>query len=897
MSPYKPRFPVYNLKDKDQIVDSVGNIYEYDLETDSWLLVGEIKIPDVVTDDNDGIATSETYRKIYVLQRLKSKGINFNTFKLDYKTEKAPYYYYFHSSDDLIKFIPEARDQLRIEVDRDRLYNKLLSTCCVGPPGRVGDIGDAGLDGTPASNEIFKSNISFVNNLYILNDTVYTPIDTPISIRLFKNDVQVSEVIYYLTGGFDVDALIDKSASSVSYNNNILSATLKIVGDTTGIWKHKSRQVGEKGLPGSDGNGFFDISVQVLDNSDLTSSEVVSSVRKSNINDNIYVLNKEISDEFCVVNLNTLPIVSPVDNIHETEFCAVEVSTKECKNIGHFKLPVKEVDEEVLDLALWTPTSDCVQAKRYHQYKFDWYNYTDVKYSHKILNNTKPGPNANCDCVEDFFMCANVGDCACGIIGVPSAPKLREPDQICNCDSPNIDMEQGNGILLQYSDLCADCGNNKYESSFSTLNNVGSAGNVSIAGVINGNVNRVKYYIKVCGKCEIDFILKKDSNVCGGESNESADPLYVDSDVVHGTIELKSINGVANISQDGRGEFISVNSVVVFTVDTTSAMIDGDVYASDELEINVTINDNKANYCYGYRLTISSGCDCVVGVASPAVEEAPIDVPIVDDDSEPPTVTVVPEEDLVARVSPSSLDFGTVFVNSMLDLIITITNVGSTFWSGSASIVMPFSIISGANYSLGAGQSQDVIIRFSPVVSGDFNGIVQFSGGTTLICEVVGTGIPEPVPFTIYLDPDSTDSGPTEWSVNGASTAHESLYDITRNSEIPPILSSITHNSVNESDVIVGVDTFDKGMSSITSIVLNFYLRRDSGDKSVTGYLIGNNTALESVLATTTGWYTVSFNGDIDQSTLDSLQIRFIGDTTAGSSTIFQAYIELNGLA
>lgn len=906
MPSFKPRFPTYNVKDKDQIVDAVGNIYEYDIETDSWLLVGEIKIPDIVTEENDGIASSEIYRRIYVLQKLYEKGTKFDAFKLDYKTEKAPYYYYFHSSDDLVRFIPEAKDQLRIEVDRDRLFNRLLSTCCVGPVGKTGEDGDPGEDGKSAANEFFKQPTSFVDNLYILSDIVNTPIDTPISIRLFKDDIQISEVIYNLDGSFTVDEFVNATMSSVSYNTitKVLNASLKIIG-SFGELKHKTRQVGEKGLPGNDGKGFFDLSIQVLDNADLKSSEVIANIRKSSINNSIYVLNKDISDEFCTVNLNTIPLVSPIDNIYDTTFCSVEMSTKECKYMGHYKLPEKVIEEEKLDLAAWTPTADCVQAKRYHQYKFDWYNFTDIKYSHKILNNPRPGQIANCDCVENFFMCNNAGDQSCGIIGTPPAPKLKAPDLDCQCDSPNIEAEQGNGMVLAASDLCAACGEVKYEDvAFSTLSNVGSAGSVSVTGVVNGNINRFKYFIKVCGKCELDFIFKKDSNVCGGESIESGDPLYVSSDLVHGTIELKSKNGIAQISQDGIGEFVSINSVVVFTVDTTaSGAVDG-IYVSDDIEVDVVINDNKANYCYGYRLTIDSGCECSNVIIEPEVppEEPPIIEPPSTEEI-PPTITIVPGEDLVARITPNSLDFGTVFVNSTQDLTLTIENVGQTQWSGSATVSPPFLIVDGSTYNLAPGESQVITVRFSPLVSNDYSGTVFFSGGTTLVCSLIGTGIPELIPFIEYLDPNLDGFEDNSWNLFGAATVEDALNDITRNPSIPPLVSGIICDVAFTADTDVSVENISLESGSVSSVTLHFYVVRNSGTKIVTGKILIDNAIEATTTGTTTGWYSVTadltskgWTTEEIVTHLNTMQIRLSCDNTAASSSsVCQAYIEVNG--
>jgi subtilisin family serine protease len=95
----------------------------------------------------------------------------------------------------------------------------------------------------------------------------------------------------------------------------------------------------------------------------------------------------------------------------------------------------------------------------------------------------------------------------------------------------------------------------------------------------------------------------------------------------------------------------------------------------------------------------------------------------------------------VIAVTPASLSFGTVTVGSSADLSFTVQNTGGGTLTGSASIAAPYSIVSGGSYSLVAGASQAVVVRFTPTAAGSAPGAVAFtSNGGNLSRTVSGTG-------------------------------------------------------------------------------------------------------------------------------------------------------------
>ena len=111
----------------------------------------------------------------------------------------------------------------------------------------------------------------------------------------------------------------------------------------------------------------------------------------------------------------------------------------------------------------------------------------------------------------------------------------------------------------------------------------------------------------------------------------------------------------------------------------------------------------------------------------------------------------------VIGVTPASLSFGTVPVGSSKDLSFTVQNVGGGTLTGSASTAAPYSIVSGGSFSLGAGASQTVVVRFSPTATGSTTGAVAFtSNGGNVSRAVSGTGGSPPV---ITVTPSSLSFG------------------------------------------------------------------------------------------------------------------------------------------
>lgn len=92
------------------------------------------------------------------------------------------------------------------------------------------------------------------------------------------------------------------------------------------------------------------------------------------------------------------------------------------------------------------------------------------------------------------------------------------------------------------------------------------------------------------------------------------------------------------------------------------------------------------------------------------------------------------------QITPSFLNFGYVPPGSHKDLILQVKNIGTGTLTGTVSASPPFSIISGGSYSLGANQTQQVVVRYTaPLEEGAQTGSLTFTGGGGLTVQVTGT--------------------------------------------------------------------------------------------------------------------------------------------------------------
>ncbi len=610
--PIVPKLPskLY-LDDREQVVDTTGNVWEYNSEKNEFLYKGQVtSIPDV-TETQDGLVTPDVERTLELIQELVDQGYKFGKFRL--KTDTInPYYFYFHSSDDLIKFKPEGQSRLRIEVDEARLYQRLLKQCCVGPKGRTGEQGDPGKNGKAAAKEIFRTPNSVVGGLIEIATTVASPIDTPISLRLFDAaKKQVAEFLVSIANSelqFVLDEAIDieETGLDVSYDEatSAFTAKIKVLNADVSKWSYKIRQKGATGEDGEDGNPFLEVINELLPDPSLHSTSAIVSVRKSGQNNVVY-LEKAVFERITVSRLSATAGALPPRDILKAKFVAAEVTTRNSKDIGYFDLESRlgEVELPALDLPSWTPQPGCGQRNRWSAFRFNWWDFADATYMFKVIPTNRPPEKC---CEQDFFWCPNVGDQPCGVRGAfsrtPSIemPKKFQEDCICECDNP-IEFElQSGGFVFDSLDSTGE--------AFAK----NSAVVVSQDAVIDGSADRFICDILVNGPIRVEIKVEPKPEVCGGAAKERRLCAFKDGRKIHCTATIQDLTGGIIFQGPQIAESEDFPGSIDFQLDTQQ-FTDGDPEDEDAVvekitskaRVVFTANDTFINLCRGYRVTVA----------------------------------------------------------------------------------------------------------------------------------------------------------------------------------------------------------------------------------------------------------------------------------------------------
>lgn len=128
-----------------EILDRYGNRWEYDAGQKLWLSKGTVTSPAIVTESANGLIDGEIFTHLQQLKQYVQSGVNLSPLKL--LPGRNAYWYYFRSSDKLVKFKPENEETLRVEFDSARFYQLVSKQICQGPTGPIGQTGPVGLDG------------------------------------------------------------------------------------------------------------------------------------------------------------------------------------------------------------------------------------------------------------------------------------------------------------------------------------------------------------------------------------------------------------------------------------------------------------------------------------------------------------------------------------------------------------------------------------------------------------------------------------------------------------------------------------------------------------------------------------------------------------------------------
>ena len=107
-----------------------------------------------------------------------------------------------------------------------------------------------------------------------------------------------------------------------------------------------------------------------------------------------------------------------------------------------------------------------------------------------------------------------------------------------------------------------------------------------------------------------------------------------------------------------------------------------------------------------------------------------------------------PEPSAAARLTISvgpagTVDFGTVSLGSVVDRTFTVENVGGAAVTGSVSVPSPFSVVSGSPFSLAAGATKTITVRFTPtlIATATVNVTFTTADGDSTSRTVTGVGV------------------------------------------------------------------------------------------------------------------------------------------------------------
>ncbi len=164
-------------------------------------------------------------------------------------------------------------------------------------------------------------------------------------------------------------------------------------------------------------------------------------------------------------------------------------------------------------------------------------------------------------------------------------------------------------------------------------------------------------------------------------------------------------------------------------------------------------------------------------------------------------------------VSPTNLDFGTVEIGSSADLSFTVTNNGSTTFSGTAEEACDnYSIVSGGgSYSLGAGESHTVTVRFAPTSCGGHACTVETGVGACSDVDCAGEGGGADCELSITsLDFGTVDVGSSE----------DLTFTLT-NTGCTPLAGTISESCDNYS-IVSGGGTYSLDAGEVLTVTVRY---------------------------------------------------------------------------
>ncbi|HXV59962.1 MAG TPA: Calx-beta domain-containing protein, partial [Vicinamibacteria bacterium] len=200
-----------------------------------------------------------------------------------------------------------------------------------------------------------------------------------------------------------------------------------------------------------------------------------------------------------------------------------------------------------------------------------------------------------------------------------------------------------------------------------------------------------------------------------------------------------------------------------------------------------------------------------------------------------PVVTVELPSTPILEVVPASLSFGTVATNSSAEQVVTVRNIGAGTLVGQASVTgAGFSLVGSSSYSLGAGESAPLTVRFAPLVEGAAIGTLSLTGAGGATVPLDGTGEQPSTTPVLEVDPSSLSFG----SVGLGASADLPITVRNAGAGVLTGNASVTGSGF----LLVGVSSYSLGPGEATSVTVRF-TPMSAGDATGTLSLTGGNGA------------------------------------------------------
>ena len=343
---------------REQIIDKFNILWKYDKKTKAWINTGYVDIYSNVTETTDGLVYPKLFETLELIDLNKLK-----TFKLSSNTNAD--FYYFYSSDGSItlKYERNHLDEqlLRLEVNSGLLIKKFKELRCAGLKGPKGDKGAKGLPGIPANPEpTYKLNINDYG-LVNIKAPVSTPLDTPVSLRLYKNQEKIGEFLIYSDGETIYSFVDGYSLKDDIYDlyidNGIIYGSFEIDGQLDGHWTFKVRQCGPKGKCGQDGSWFLSIKNVAITDDNIVGKTVIVDIGKED--NNITISKVSVSELVCVSGLIPMDPLFYKFNLLSTNFISVRYMSSNCRDVCKWLYTRSKLSIPDIELPSWTPTECC----------------------------------------------------------------------------------------------------------------------------------------------------------------------------------------------------------------------------------------------------------------------------------------------------------------------------------------------------------------------------------------------------------------------------------------------------------------------------------------------------------------------------------------------------------